>query len=153
MTTPLPFNSPAPSPGDASHPNGTPGNVWSHRVKWAAIGVVVTLIATIGVAYVAVVLMQPPADAIAQMKARITAGEAFFLDVRTVQEYENGHLPGATNIPVDEIPHRLAEIPRDKPVICYCTVGVRSASAADQLRSLGYDAHNFGGMNNWDSTP
>jgi rhodanese-related sulfurtransferase len=41
------------------------------------------------------------------------------IDVRTPEEFAAGHLPGARNIPVEELPRRLTEIPRDKPVVAY----------------------------------
>ncbi len=46
-------------------------------------------------------------------------GEYQLLDVRSLREYERGHLPGARLIPVNEIPTRLAEIERGKPVFVY----------------------------------
>ncbi|MCC6410250.1 MAG: metalloregulator ArsR/SmtB family transcription factor [Saprospiraceae bacterium] len=44
----------------------------------------------------------------------------FFLDVRPVDEFAAGHLPNAQSIPVDELPSRMAELPRDKTIITYC---------------------------------
>jgi rhodanese-related sulfurtransferase len=41
------------------------------------------------------------------------------IDVRGAEEYAAGHLPGALHIPGDELPARLAEIPRDRPVVTY----------------------------------
>jgi rhodanese-related sulfurtransferase len=42
-----------------------------------------------------------------------------FIDVRGDDEYAAGHIPGALHIPADELPGRLAEIPRDRPVVTY----------------------------------
>jgi rhodanese-related sulfurtransferase len=41
------------------------------------------------------------------------------VDVRAPETYAAGHLPGAINIPVDELPQRLREVPRDRPVVTY----------------------------------
>jgi rhodanese-related sulfurtransferase len=41
------------------------------------------------------------------------------IDVRGEEEYLNGHIPGALHIPADELPHRLAELPPDQPIITY----------------------------------
>lgn len=48
------------------------------------------------------------------------AYRVFFLDVRPVDEFEAGHLPNAQSIPVDELPSRMHELPRDKTIITYC---------------------------------
>jgi rhodanese-related sulfurtransferase len=61
------------------------------------------------------------------------------VDVRTPAEYAAGHLPGAVNVPFDEVQRRAAEIgPPDAPVLLYCRSGRRSAIATDTLRKLGY---------------
>jgi len=61
------------------------------------------------------------------------------IDVRTPQEYEAGHVPGALNIPFDEIRQRASEVgAADAPVVLYCRSGRRSAIAAEGLRGLGF---------------
>jgi phage shock protein E len=62
----------------------------------------------------------------------------FILDVRTPQEYAEGHVPGAVNVPHDQIASRLAEVPKDKDVVVYCRSGRRSALATDVLATHGY---------------
>lgn len=52
--------------------------------------------------------------------AKIRAGEVTLLDVRPVEEFEAGHLPGALGIPVDELPKRVGEVPRDREIVAYC---------------------------------
>ena len=47
------------------------------------------------------------------------------IDVRTAEEHSFGTIPGAVNIPVDELRNRLDEIPTDKPVVLFCAVGLR----------------------------
>ena len=68
--------------------------------------------------------------AVAQTETRdphqlVTAG-ATLLDVRTPEEFAEGHLEGAVLIPVAELSTRLSEIPRDRPVVAYCRSGARS---------------------------
>ena len=67
------------------------------------------------------------------------------LDVRTVFEYENNHIEGFKNIPVDELRDHLSEIERDKPVYVICQSGLRSYIATRILSQNGYDAYNFAG--------
>lgn len=69
----------------------------------------------------------------------------FLLDVRTAQEYSNGSLPGAINIPVDELRNRLAEVPKDRPIAPYCQVGMRGYIATRILLQHGYNAANISG--------
>lgn len=80
----------------------------------------------------------------------LVAKGASLIDVRSPGEYADGHAPGAKNIPVDEIAARLAEIPRDKPVLVYCRSGMRSGRAAGILKDAGYEnIHNIGAMPRW----
>jgi rhodanese-related sulfurtransferase len=69
----------------------------------------------------------------------------FLLDVRTPQEFSAGHIPGAVNIPVDELRPRLAEVPRDKAIAAYCQVGQRGYLATRILCQAGFPAANIGG--------
>ncbi|WP_457621467.1 rhodanese-like domain-containing protein [Persephonella sp.] len=74
----------------------------------------------------------------------------FILDVRTPQEYKEGHIPDSNLIPLDSLPNQIDKIPRDKKIIVYCRSGMRSASASRFLSSLGYDVYNIaGGINAW----
>jgi rhodanese-related sulfurtransferase len=77
------------------------------------------------------------------------------LDVRTPQEFAAGHVPGAINIPHDQLANRLGELPasRDKPVVVYCRSGRRSALAEDVLRQGGFSnvKHLKGDMVGWEA--
>lgn len=64
--------------------------------------------------------------------------DALFIDVRTSQEYEEGHVPGAILIPLQELEHRYQEIPHDKPVLLICRSARRSAQANLLLQQLGF---------------
>lgn len=62
----------------------------------------------------------------------------YVLDVRTADEYVSGHVPGAVNIPHDQLASRLAEVPKDRDVVLYCRSGRRAVLAAEVLADNGY---------------
>ncbi len=74
-----------------------------------------------------------------------TADRPFLLDVRTPQEFASGHIPGAVNIPVDDLRSRLGELPRDRQIAAYCQVGQRGYLATRILLQGGFSAANVGG--------
>jgi rhodanese-related sulfurtransferase len=89
-------------------------------------------------------------------KAVATGGRAATVDLRDQDEFSAGHIPGAVNIPADELDDRLDELSQDEPVIVVCDEGKRSAEAAERLRERGYEAASVdGGMRAWsgDSLP
>ncbi len=73
------------------------------------------------------------------------ADKPLLLDVRTPPEFAAGHIPGAVNIPVDELRGRLAELPKGRPVVAYCQVGQRGYLATRILMQHGFDVSNLGG--------
>ncbi|MEI8020109.1 MAG: FAD-dependent oxidoreductase [Schlesneria sp.] len=74
-----------------------------------------------------------------------SANKPFLLDVRTTQEFANGHIPGAVNIPVDDLRSRLKELPQDRTIAVYCQVGQRGYIATRILVQKGFSAANIGG--------
>ena len=68
-----------------------------------------------------------------------------FVDVRSDEEYKNGHVEDAVNIPVDELRERLSEIDKNKLVVVYCQVGLRGYIADQMLTQLGYQVQNVTG--------
>lgn len=72
-------------------------------------------------------------------------GSVTLLDARTAGEYENGHINGFKNIPVDELRERLEEIEQGRPVYVICQSGLRSYIACRILAGHGYEAYNFAG--------
>ncbi|WP_448568634.1 rhodanese-like domain-containing protein [Thermus sp.] len=63
---------------------------------------------------------------------------ALVVDVREPWEYQEGHLPGAVNIPLSTLPTRLHELPQDRPILLVCNSGNRSGVAADFLVQQGF---------------
>ena len=79
--------------------------------------------------------------------------DVIVLDVREQWEYDEGHIPGVTLIPMAEVANRLSEIPTDKEVIVTCRSGNRSGQVTDFLRQQGFDnVHNMeGGIIVWEA--
>jgi rhodanese-related sulfurtransferase len=69
----------------------------------------------------------------------------FLLDVRTAGEFAAGRIPGAVNIPVDELRRRLHELPKDRDIAVYCQVGQRGYLATRILLQTGLRAMNISG--------
>lgn len=73
------------------------------------------------------------------------------IDVREDFEVEHGMIPGAINIPLGQIPERVAELDSSKSYIVVCKGGVRSANACEYLQEQGFDVTNLdGGMMSYD---
>lgn len=81
-----------------------------------------------------------PGDELAR---RVRRGEVVLLDVRPVEEYEAGHIPGARSIPLGELARRLGEVARDREVVAYCRgpYCVMAVEAVELLRRGGFRAH------------
>lgn len=88
-----------------------------------------------------------------EAKKLIDSGKyGVILDVRTLEEYENGHIQGATLLPYDEIITKADTVISDKDevVLVYCRSGKRSAVASEELINLGYNkVYDFGGIIDW----
>lgn len=77
------------------------------------------------------------------------AGDAYWIDVRTAEEYAAGHVGQAVNIPYEEIGDRISEVTRDKDALIYlyCRSGRRSGIAKDTLDKAGFTrVVNAGGL-------
>ena len=82
------------------------------------------------------------------------AGRVVILDVRSREGYAAGHLPGAVNIPFEELPARLRELPKQQDVITYCwdVTCLLCTKAAYLLASKGYRAKEMiGGIAEWEN--
>ncbi|MBQ9989803.1 MAG: rhodanese-like domain-containing protein [Lachnospiraceae bacterium] len=77
---------------------------------------------------------------------------ALLLDVRTSEEYREGHIPNSVNLPLQELHHKAAGVIRDKetPIFAYCHSGARSGQAVSLLKKMGYTkVENLGGIMNY----
>ncbi|MFO1407567.1 MAG: rhodanese-like domain-containing protein [Steroidobacteraceae bacterium] len=117
------------------------------RAVW--IGFVAALGASAALADGAAVAQLTPAQ-FDELKAK-GDGSVLLVDVRTPEEYAAGHIPGAVNIPYDQVAKRLSEIPKDDEVVLYCHSGRRAGLAATTLEAEGYTklAHLVGDMQGW----
>ncbi|HUI90309.1 MAG TPA: rhodanese-like domain-containing protein [Anaerolineales bacterium] len=78
---------------------------------------------------------------------------AFILDVRSQDEWNQFHIKGSTLIPLDQLPSRLSEVPKDQDVVVVCLTGHRSQSGTAILQQAGY-THVFclsGGLTAWNA--
>ena len=81
-----------------------------------------------------------------------TEKEYIILDVRTQEEYDEKHIPGAVLVPNESIGEsEIEELPdKDQMILVYCRSGNRSKQASEKLAKLGYtNVYEFGGINNW----
>jgi len=74
----------------------------------------------------------------------------FVLDVRTQEEWDEYHAPNTTLIPLDQLPNRLNELPKDREIVVVCRSGNRSQEGRDILLAAGYNATSMaGGLKEW----
>lgn len=87
-----------------------------------------------------------------ELMLRVNAGEVVVLDVRPLEEYRAGHIPGARSIPVGELVARLAELPKGREIVAYCRgpYCVMAVEAVELLRKQGFEArHLKQGVADW----
>ncbi|MCA1481050.1 rhodanese-like domain-containing protein [Bradyrhizobium sp. NBAIM08] len=86
---------------------------------------------------------------IEQLAAALGEGAAL-VDVREAREYADGHVPGASSIPMSGLTASLGQLDKTRPVYVVCASGNRSAAMTDLLVASGYDAHSVtGGTSAW----
>ena len=92
----------------------------------------------------------PPDITVSDAAKRRDRG-AFILDVREVPEWVEFHIPGATLIPLGELPKRVGKVPRDREVVVVCRTGNRSQKGRDILIEAGFRkvTNMQGGVKQW----
>lgn len=131
-------------------------------VKKTGVPVWVWAVLAVGVVAVAAFALlggEPAAPAVDALPAEVSVKQAaelrgegvFVLDVREPDEWAQAHIPGATLIPLGELQSRVAELPKDQPVLVYCRSGNRSATGRDILKAAGFEnvTSMAGGINEW----
>jgi rhodanese-related sulfurtransferase/DNA-binding transcriptional ArsR family regulator len=89
------------------------------------------------------------------LEARLANDQVVLIDVRPSLEYDAGHLPGAISVPPEELPGRMGELPRDRPIVAYCRGAycLFADEAVALLRGHGFDAYRLdGGWPEWFAT-
>lgn len=118
-------------------------------IKAAAAGVLALALAACGAAKQENGVMKIDAK---KAKELMDGGGVTVVDVRTAEEYEEAHVPGAVLVPLDTIGGEApADLPDKKAVLLvYCRSGRRSAQASAKLAELGYETvYDFGGILDW----
>ncbi len=124
-------------------------------IAWIGAGVVLALIL---LAFVVQPLLRQSMntagwqkDVSVQKAAELREDGAFVLDVRTPEEWDQVHIPGAALIPLDQLAGRVNEVPKDQPVLVYCRSGNRSQTGRDILLAAGYEqvTSMTGGITAW----
>jgi hydroxyacylglutathione hydrolase len=94
-----------------------------------------------------------PQIGVRELADRMVNDDVTVIDVRGRTEWEAGHLPDVANIPVGYLTDRLAELPRDRPLVVQCQAGARSAIAASVLRAKGFTnvINLTGGFSEWEA--
>lgn len=79
------------------------------------------------------------------LQAKLTVPSTYLVDLRPVEEYEIQHLPGAHNIPYDELPQHLAKLPHDKEIVVYCRGRLCAYAnvASQELHDAGFKVATF----------
>ena len=86
-----------------------------------------------------------------QARAEHEAGNALLVDIREPEEHATGVVPGARLLPMRQLSARLAELPRDRPVLLICNTQNRSRATFDALRDRGWTNLRYvgGGRSEW----
>jgi rhodanese-related sulfurtransferase len=90
---------------------------------------------------------------VAEAKDMLAGDDVVVIDVRDPHEYQSGHVPNATLLPVNSVFARREELPKDKKIVFVCAVGQRSALAAEMAAAAGLPADHIytldGGTDAW----
>jgi phage shock protein E len=126
----------------SKHPSHTPASRRLNKTRkrnltWLWIGLGILLVAAVGI--LAFGTKGSPSVEItpAQAYTKFQQG-AFFLDVRSQEEWDQYHIKGSTLIPLDELQSRLDELPRNNEIVMVCLSGHRSLNGTTVLQKAGF---------------
>jgi rhodanese-related sulfurtransferase len=104
-----------------------------NNLLWVGVAVIVLI------ALIWITQSEPSPELVTVAEANQMREEgAFILDVRTQEEWEAGHIPGATLIPLEELEARISEVPQGVDIVVICHTGNRSQEAGSMLLKAGY---------------
>lgn len=108
-------------------------------------------VAVVAVAAAGCALFYREGDVNSAEAHRLVDKGALLVDVRSVEEFADGHIAGAINLPVNDLDRRMGELtPKDRSIVLYCRSGNRSARAARTLKNAGYSqVRDLGAMSRW----
>ncbi len=115
--------------------------------RFLIISVFFILLAQLGLAQGKAAILGYP-----ELKALLEApaSKVLVLDVRTLEEFAAGHIPGAVLAPYDSLASSFKEADKDRPIVVYCRSGRRSAIAKATLEGMGYRrVRDFGAFESW----
>ena len=120
------------------------------RNQTIAIVAIIGLLALAGLWFVRSTMIVPAEIDVQEAHEKYRDG-VYFLDVRTPEEWQEKHLPGAYFIPLEELQYRLAELPADQEIVIVCRSGNRSMQAREFLKKAGFTQVSSvaGGLNAW----
>jgi rhodanese-related sulfurtransferase len=121
---------------------------------WLLAIIILAVISVLGIGAIQLSNMsagQYPAEISPTQAADLRTQGAFILDVRQPEEWTQFHIPGATLIPLGDLPNRLNEVPKDKEIVVVCRTGHRSAQGRDILKNAGFTkvTSMAGGVTQW----
>ena len=121
------------------------------NILWISLGLLFAFLLGLGLSACATKPAVVDLDLSVQEANQLYQEGIYLLDVRTPEEYQAGHLPGATLIPLDQLSARSSELPQDEPILVYCRSGNRSKQAQILLLGAGFTEvyHMERGINSW----
>lgn len=124
--------------------------IHKRNLTWLWIGLGVLLVAFVGIMIFGPKATPSVEITPAQAYAKLQQG-AFFLDVRSQEEWDQLHIAGSTLIPLDQLQNRLSELPKDKDIVVVCLSGHRSLSGTTILQQAGFTRVSClsGGLQAW----
>jgi rhodanese-related sulfurtransferase len=125
-----------------------------------SIVVIVALVVVIAIAIIASYAMSQQRNEAGTMpyhrltpqhyQTTFATSDHLLVDVRSPEEFATGHIPGAVNIALSNLPQQMATLPKDRPIVLYCRSGARSNTAAAMLAKHGFgNVHDLGGIITW----
>jgi phage shock protein E len=139
----------------SSQPSAEPGSHRRHKthkrnLAWLWVSLGALLVAVVGILLLSSKVTPSVEITPAQAYAKYQQG-AFFLDVRSQDEWDQFHIAGSTLIPLDQLQNRLNELPKDQDIVVVCLSGHRSQSGTTILQQAGFTRVSClsGGLQAW----